>query len=419
MESLKIPLFVNFKERAIAFFTLFLIFLFNLYFEYKSFQNLTSKKFFNTQAYVLNQYRKKDHEVLKLKSDNGFVFYTTTKENIKNLTNRKVEIVLIKSKYKITFFDFLRNFYYVSYIKKVLQKEISLKEKIAKFISSQHSNSFLKNLYSAMFIAAPLKNSERELLSYFGLSHLVAISGFHFGIISIFSFFILSLLYKPIQQKYFPYRNRSADIMVIVTFLTFLYAYFLGEVASVWRAYFMLLAGFFMIYRNINILSFETLFWVVILIISIFPKFLFSIGFWLSVSGVFYIYLFLHYFSHLKKWQIFILLNIWIYLAMMPIVHYFFKNFSYMQFFSPFVTAIFTIFYPLSLILHLFGHGGLFDDYLLKFFNIDFERYSFETSLTFLIFYLLLSIASIYKKRIFLFTVSVIIFFFVYNIANF
>jgi len=415
---LKVPLFINFKERFLFFSLLIFIAFLNLFFEYQNYKNLISKKYYETTASILHQYKKKNRYVLKLRSAEGFVFYTTSKEDLKDLTGRSVEILLIKSKYKLNFLDFLKNFYYVSYIKKVLPK-FSVKEKLAKTFFSNHKNTKIKELYGAIFLSKPISKELREKLSFLGISHLIAISGFHFGLIFIFLFFIFKTIYTPLQQKFFPYRNGYFDITILVLVLCLLYAVFLGEVASVWRAYFMIIVGFFLLYRHIEIFSFETLFWVVLLILSIFPKFIFSIGFWLSVSGVFYIYLFLHYFSYLKKWQIFLLLNFWIFIAMVPIVHYFFENFSYYQLFSPFITMAFTVFYPLSLIFHLFGYGDIFDSLIEILLSLEYERLFFKTPFWFLIFYIFLSIASIYKKRIFYLLIFVSFIFFIYNIAKF
>ncbi|WP_281951435.1 ComEC/Rec2 family competence protein [Nitrosophilus kaiyonis] len=417
MDTLKVPLFINFKERLFVSIFILLIFSLNLSYEYYKFSKITSVKFYETKANVLNQYLKNNHHVLKLKSYDGFTFYTTSKEDLKNLQGRDVEILLIKTDRKISFLQYLKNFYYVTYIKKVLP-DISLKRKISNFINSQHTNKNISSIYSALFLATPISKEIMEKISFFGLSHLIAISGFHFSLIAFFVFIIFISFYSFFHYRFFPYRNKIADSIYFISIVTFFYALFLGEVASVWRAFFMLIVGYFFIFKHIKILSFETLFWVMLLILSIFSKFLFSLGFWFSVIGVFYIFLFIKSFSNLKKWQIFIFLNIYIYFMMLPIIHYFFENFSYIQLFSPIMTIIFTIFYPLSLIFHIFGFGDIFDSILNNLFNIEFTKYAFKTPFWFFALYLLLSLFSIYKKRIFFFTILMSFAFFIYNIAN-
>ena len=418
MDVFKVPLFINYKERIFAAATLFIVFMINISYEYYKYQKVVASKFYETKAEVLNQYRKNGHWVLKLKSKDGFKFYTTSKEDLKDLRGREVDALLIKTKYKISFLDFLKGFYAVSYIKGVFPKE-SLKEKISSFFQAQHKSILTKELYNALFLAKPISKELREKLSFFGLSHLVAISGFHLGLIASFLFMIFYFFYKPLQQKFFPYRNRVFDAMIVISFITLLYVLFLGQVPSLIRAFVMMIFGIFLYIRNVEVLSFETLFWAVLSILALFPKLFFSIGFWLSVSGVFYIYLFLHYFKNLNRYLLFILLNFWVYFAMIPIVHYIFYNFSYMQLFSPIISMVFIIFYPLSIFLHIFGFGGVFDRYLLDFFNLSFDKLYFKTSFWFLVLYILISLLSIYKKRVFYLLFSLTFFFFIYQIAKF
>jgi len=61
---------------------LLLLLVLRIFFEYQSYQNFTSKPFYYTHANVLNAYEKtkegKRYQVLKLRSDDGFTFYTTS-----------------------------------------------------------------------------------------------------------------------------------------------------------------------------------------------------------------------------------------------------------------------------------------------------------------------------------------------------
>jgi competence protein ComEC len=162
----------------------------------------------------------------------------------------------------------------------------------------------------------------------------------------------------------------------------------------------MMAFGFFLYHRSFKIISFEVLFVSILFILSIIPEFLFSIGFWFSISGVFYFYLFLYHFSHLKNWQIFLLLNFWVYIAMVPIVHFIFPDFSLYQLFSPFLTMAFSIFYPFEMFLHLIGFGDMLDAVVLKLFSFKAEIYKIQTPLWFLLSYLVVSILAIFHKSI-------------------
>jgi len=108
----------------------------------------------------------------------------------------------------------------------------------------------------------------------------------------------------------------------------------------------MSMIGFFLFSRNIKIISFGTLFFTICIVLILFPHLIFSVAFWFSVSGVFYIFLFLYHFSNLSKISIFILLHFWVFVLMLPVVHFVFDVFSMYQLFSPLVSMVFILFYP-------------------------------------------------------------------------
>jgi competence protein ComEC len=139
-----------------------------------------------------------------------------------------------------------------------------------------------------------------------------------------------------------------------------------------------------------------------LVILALFPKYIFSISLWFSVAGVFYIFLYLEYFKNLPKIAQFFLFNAWIYLAMNPITNFFFGTTSYLQLLSSALTLIFTFFYPFVAVLHLLGYGGVFDEYLLKMFQLT--PYSSEvlTPWWFFVLYILFSLVSIKKKAVFI-----------------
>lgn len=134
------------------------------------------------------------------------------------------------------------------------------------------------------------------------------------------------------------------------------------------------------------------------ILLAFYPSLLFSISFWFSVSGVFYIFLFLHYFKDLKPWKIFILINFWVYILMQPIVHYIFSTFALSQLLSPILSMIFILFYPLELFLHIIKEGGLLDSMVLKLLDFHTIAVSVKTPLWFLLIYIVTSLLSIYKK---------------------
>lgn len=233
------------------------------------------------------------------------------------------------------------------------------------------------------------------------MNHLLAISGFHLGVLSGVLFFAFRLLYRPLQTRYFPYRHGNRDIAIVVFAFLFVYLIFLNLVPSLLRAFAMSVFAYILYDRGVKILSFSSLFIVVFFLIALWPKLLFSVGFWFSVAGVFYIFLFLHHMKELRAWQSFVLLNIWVFTAMLPLVHYFYGTFSLHQLASPLLTMLFILFYPIELFLHLIGKGDVLDSVLEWMLGLDIRVVQIFLNIWVLSFYIILSFLAIFEKRLF------------------
>jgi len=393
-----LPLFKNKKERLYLSFFLLLLFSCNLFFNYLKYQNFIKDEVFHTQGTIVNIYEKDRYNVLKI-TTNDFTLFTSVNKNIAYSILQNTNIFLLTN--NINFYQYLKGFYAKSFNISILETSTN-KIAIYKFIEKQHSNKSIASFYNALFLATPVDKNTRDMCSFFGISHLVAISGFHLGVISLVLYFILHLLYNNIHQKYFPYRNKRFDIMLVITVILFIYLLFVNLVPSLLRAFVMFVFALFLLRNNIKLLSFETLFIIVLFIIAFFPKLLFSLSLWFSVAGVFYIFLFLHYFKGINKYLQFILFNFWIYLAMNPIVHYFFTTTTIEQLLSPIFTLLFTLFYPFVALLHILQVGGLLDTILLWLINYNITPTDVATPLWFFLFYILISILSIFHKKIFI-----------------
>lgn len=190
-------------------------------------------------------------------------------------------------------------------------------------------------------------------------------------------------------------------------------------VPSLLRAFVMFSLGMFFLRSNIKIVSFRNLFFTIVLIVSFFPKFIFSLAFWFSISAVFYIFLYVKYFSRINIIFKFLLFNFWIFFAMNPLVHYFFDITTLYQLYSPFLTYIFIVFYPLELFLHILTFGNIFDTYLELFISKDIITYTFSTPLWFLIIYILISLFSVFFKIGFYILNLILLFFniFIYSLG--
>ena len=317
----------------------------------------------------------------------------------------------------MSFYEYMTGFFAFSKILYVYENP-TIKENLNTYISSLHESIDIASIYKALYTASPLHPRLQLSFSQLGISHLFAISGFHLGVLSGLLFFLFKTPYTFLQNRYFPYRSYPVDSFFVIASLLFIYLVFLDTPPSLLRAYVMLLIGFILYDRHYKILSMWTLFLTVSLILSFSPRLFFSLGFWLSVFGVFYIFLFLIHFKNLNKiWQ-FILVPFWVYLMMLPLSLYIFGNFSLYHPLSILWTSIFSIFYPLSIVLHLIGFANLLDTSLMWILNLRTEGILLEMSSTLIVSFITLSFLSIWKKVFTYLLLGFALLIFVYAIYN-
>jgi competence protein ComEC len=398
MEKSTVKLLYGIREWSVFLLILCVIFLLNLKRNYDAFEHFKHNELFQTQALISNIYPKDDFFVLKLQTAE-FSFFTSVPLSLSVKQFDQVNVMILSN--KITFLDFLKGFYAPSVNVYKTGTLENYKTKLAQFIANQHEVELFKELYNALFFAIPISKELRDICASFGISHLIAISGFHLGVIALVVYWLSYYPYSYFHTRYFVYRNKKFDILLLTAFVLLGYLLFTSLIPSFLRAFVMFVFGLFLLRNHIKVFSFETLFLTILVILACFPSYVFSISLWFSVAGVFYIFLFLEYFKTLPKVGQFFLFNAWIYCAMNPITNYFFGTTSYLQLFSSFLTIGFTVFYPLVAFLHLIGYGGIFDSYLLTLFKL--EAYSSEefTPLWFLCGYVLFSLLSIKKKAFF------------------
>jgi len=297
----------------------------------------------------------KKRQIIRIDTSN-FSFYTTASKKDK-ITLYDV-VALSVQPIDVSFKNYLSgSFYMPSYDRAVIKRDESLRQKAINFISAQHEDAKISQLYSALFLGTNVFGELRDDVSNWGVAHLIAISGYHLGVISAVCFFLLKLVFKPIYARYLPYRSYIFDFTIVIFLVLCFYFYMIGFIASFLRAFLMSVAGFYMICKKIKILNFYTLF----------PQLLFSVGFYFSCLGVFYIFVYLLYFA--PKFSLLansLLLNLYVFFAMEVAVLYFFPLISLLQLSVLVLNYIFGIFYPLSFLLHLFGYGGIFDEILSK-----------------------------------------------------
>lgn len=397
----KVPLFARKTEWLAFSLLLLLLFSLNLLYHYRDYRQFSDTPFLRLDATVLSQYVKyntknRPYTVLKLQSG-SLIFYTTTREDLKPLKNRALSLTIVTK--KIPFHRYLGTFYAPSFNLGLLPEETTFRTAVQRWIAGQHDAPLAADLYSTLFLAEAVGKKLREAVSDFGISHLIALSGYHLGFLGAIIWLLFNPLYTFFQQRFFPYRNRHADLGLLAAGLLLGYMLFVGTPPSLLRAYGMLAVGLFLFHRWIDLLSFATLAVTVGLLIAFAPWLLFSIGFWFSVVGVFYIYLFLHYFRGLRPLVLVPLLNLFIFAAMLPVVHVLFEKFTFFQLLSPLLSLLFALFYPVAILLHLLGLGYLLDPFLLRLFDTEMIRFELSVSLPFLGFYLLASFLAVFHRR--------------------
>ncbi len=199
---------------------LIIILLINISIEYSKYQELIDDEVYETKVKVLNIYPKKDYNILRLSASN-FDFFTNID---KSESVEKLDIlnILILSK-NISFLDYLKGFYAKSIIFKKIEKQSGFKDEIIKKIDSNHEDNITKELFQALFLAIPISKELRDICTNYGISHLIALSGFHLGVLSFVIYWIFYFPYTYLHKKYFLYRNKKYDLLLVsISFLFFL-----------------------------------------------------------------------------------------------------------------------------------------------------------------------------------------------------
>jgi len=394
------------EKKTFIWFVLSLCFILciRLFIEYQSYQNFITKPFYYTYSDVLSSYEKtkgsKRYRVLKLRSDEGFTFYTTS-HNKDNYTHKRLRLQIFPNE-SISFDDYLGTFYVKSRIKEEEVLPATFKDELLRKVAAQHEESALQSFYNAIFFATPLNRDLREKISMLGVSHLVALSGFHLGILWGLLYGLLLLLYRPFQQRYFPYRHALFDVGMVVMIFLGLYLWFVDFPPSLLRSYAMVLLGWLVLLLGMELLSFTFLSTVGVVLVVLFPSLIVSLAFGLSIAGVFYIFLLLQYAKGVKTWIItLILIPFGIFILMLPIVHAVFGVTSVFQLLSPLLSLLFVPFYPLVMLLHLLGMGGILDNALLWLFSLPKESVDNLLPWWSVLGYVGLSIGAVWSRKLF------------------
>ena len=385
------------KQLALTLFLLF-IFLINLSIEYNKYLDFIDEEVYEVKAEVLNIYEKPTNNILRLKSQNFDFFANINKsEDIKKSDMLSMAIISLD----VSFLDYLKGFYAkIIYFNKI-EKTPKFIDKIIIKINSNHEDEMIKELFQTLFLGTSISKELRDICTNYGISHVIALSGFHLAVLSFTIYWILYFPYSFFHQRFFSYRNKKYDLILISLVILFYYLILTDIIPSLLRAFVMLVLSIYFLRSNIKIISYTNLFFTFLIVIALFPKFLFSLGFWFSIIAVFYIFLFIQYFKNLNKYFQIIFFDFWMFLVFNPIVHFYFPQTTYEQFLSIIINILFAIFYVFEIVAHIFGFAIYFDGFIKDFLSYKMNVFSVETPFYFLLIYMIFSLISVFNKKAF------------------
>ena len=392
----KVQLFDSKKDFFLFFLACLFVLSYALLIEFNNYKNLTRFDSSLIDAKIVKQYSKtnktKTYQILRLKTNDNLNIYTSVKSSFLLSIGKDINLEIWAG--KISFYEYMTSFYTYSKIIEVSQT-LSYKQELNNYIDTQHKDKNSASIYKALYTATSLPKELQGTFSALGVSHLLAISGFHLGVLASVLYLLFKLPYKYLQNRYFPYRSYKLDSFIFISITLFGYLIFLDSPPSLLRAYVMMLIGFYLYDRGYELLTMQTLLLTLMILLSFFPRLFFALGFWLSIMGVFYIFLFMMYFKYLSKiWQ-FILIPIWVYLMMLPYSLVIFSSFSIYHPLSIVWTSLFTLFYPMSILMHFIGYGDIFDSSLKTLILLANTHSNVYFDYTWLIVFSLLSLLSI------------------------
>lgn len=385
------------KQLLLTLFLLF-IFLINLSIEYNKYLDFIDEEVYEVKADVLNVYEKPTNNILRLKAQNFDFFVNIDKsEDVKKSDMLSIAIISLD----VSFLDYLKGFYASTIYFDKIEKTPKFIDKIIEKINSNHEDEMIKELFQTLFLGTSISKELRDICTNYGISHVVALSGFHLAVLSFTIYWILYFPYSFFHQQYFSYRNKKYDLILISLVFLFYYLILTDIIPSLLRAFVMLVLTIYFLRSNIKIVSYTNLFFTFLIVIALFPKFLFSLGFWFSIIAVFYIFLFVQYFKNLNKYFQIIFFDFWMFLVFNPIVHFYFPQTTYEQFLSIIINILFAIFYVFEIIAHIFGFAIYFDGFIKDFLSYKMNVFSVETPFYFLLIYMIFSFASVFNKKAF------------------
>ena len=202
----------NYSKRIVSIILLILIFLINLSIEYSKYLDFIDEEIYEIKVEVLNIYEKPTNNILRLKAQDFDFFVNINKsEEIEKSDMLNMAIISLN----ISFWDYLKGFYTTIIYFDKIEKTPKLIDKIIEKINSNHEDEMIKELFQTLFLGTTISKELRDICTNYGISHVIALSGFHLAVLSFTIYWVLYFPYSFFHQRYFSYRNKKYDLILI------------------------------------------------------------------------------------------------------------------------------------------------------------------------------------------------------------
>ena len=224
----------NYNKQLLSSLILLFVFFINLSIEYSKYLDFIDEEVYEVKVEVVNIYEKPANNILNLKGKN-FDFFTNIdkSEDVKKFDVLNIAIITLN----ISFYEYLKGFYTKTIYFDKLEKTLRFIDKIIEKINSNHQDEMIKELFQALFLGTSISKELRDICTNYGIAHVIALSGFHLAVLSFTIYWILYFPYSFIHQKYFPYRNKKYDLILISIVFLFYYLILTDIIPSLLRSF--------------------------------------------------------------------------------------------------------------------------------------------------------------------------------------
>ncbi|MDA0909983.1 MAG: DNA internalization-related competence protein ComEC/Rec2 [Proteobacteria bacterium] len=204
-----------------------------------------------------------------------------------------------------------------------------LRYRIERILQKTIKDKQLRALASALLIGNKneLTLEDKRLFQQTGTSHLIAISGLHIGMIALFAFCLLRVLWSCSVRlcQWLPAQKAGLIAAVISAFG---YSLLAGFAIPTERAFIMVLVFSVGLFINRKINSFYLLLMAGVIIVLWQPLSLFEPGFWLSFMAVFFLIIINRSLLSLAKFKRYLLIQLLLMILLIPLTIFWFQGFS-------------------------------------------------------------------------------------------